>query len=579
MKEQSPNDNWRLQEGVPPDERWILQESEQRVTDQWSLQTTPEYEGREWQPVEYVKPRRSPLAWLLPTIISIALLAVVGYTAYRILPIDTDSGEPVAATPPAGPEPSEPAVSAVVTETMVPAETPAETTTPPPAPTEAASPAPTPVPELVTQEFGIVTSTYGVNARVAPNETANVIRILQQNEELMVLGREGDWLQLFVSDTPLVEGQPLSGTTGYAFGEFIQIQERQVSRALVNQVREYLGLEPTGEPVQEELAAPTEATPGATGESELALPTVTPTPEVAAGEAPSMTVTVNAVNGVNVRREPNIAETNVIRLLEFGTVLPAIARSADGAWVQVLLPDGLTGWVTAEFVTPSGDLQSLPLPGETPAAAAPGGEPVAPGTVITSGIEVTPPYTNVIPSGNEPAIIVLATNGVHARAAPAIEADSLGVVPEGAVLPAIARSPDSLWVQVELPAGELAWVIREAVNATPAVGALPAVEVETPTPTPEPVAVPPTPEPTPTPEPVEPITTGAARPLFLAVYEEPDSDTGLVGRIPRGGAVNVLGRNAAGDWLQVVLDTGAIGWASASGVSLDVEVTTLPVVE
>src|SRR5690606_38155553 len=113
----------------------------------------------------------------------------------------------------------------------------------------------------------------------------------------------------------LVEGQPLSGTIGYAFGEFIQIQERQVSLALVNQVREYVGLPLIGEPAQEQPEQPAETAPEEGEEIDLGLPTVTPTPEggapavateeATAGEAPSMTVTVNAVNGVNVRQEPN----------------------------------------------------------------------------------------------------------------------------------------------------------------------------------------------------------------------------------------------------------------------------------
>jgi SH3-like domain-containing protein len=322
------------------------------------------------------------------------------------------------------------------------------------------------------------------------------------------------------------------------------------------------------------------------GEASIPLPTVTPTREggvpeeaVAPGAAPPVTVTINAANGVNVRRDPDATVENTIRLLENGTILPVVARSEDGTWIQVLLPDGLTGWITSEFVEIAGDLESLPPPGETVTSTEPS---IATGEVITSGVEPPPPYTSVIPGENAPAVILVVPDGVNARSAPSTDADVITVVPEGAVLPALARSTDSQWVQVELPTDELAWIFRETVTATPAVGALPAVETETPTPTPEPVTATEeaaTDEAADEEAPVESVATASVRPLFLPVYAEPNSETESVARAPRGSALGVTGRNAAGDWIQVVSEDGTLGWVSANGVQVSVDVTTLPVVE
>jgi SH3-like domain-containing protein len=589
MKDQGSTDNWQLQEGKRDDDRWILRESEQNVSDQWSLQNAPEDEGLEWQPVEYVKPRRPAFAWILPTVIAVALLAVLGYTVYQLLPVllrgqeppettavvpTAEAGEETAPTP-AGETPSttEPEV---ITSTAAASPTAEET-------------APPPTPALVAQEFGTVTSTYGVNARVAPNTDADVIRILPQGEMLFIFSRQGDWLELFVNDTPLAEGQPLSGTIGYASAEFFEIATREITAQLVDEVLTYVGRAPTPEPAVAPTAVIT--TPEAGAGTELTLPTVTPTPEGAApvtgsvtetavGTATgtiSVTVTVNAVNGVNVRRTPTTENGNVIRLLENGTILPAIARSEDGEWVQVLLPDGVTGWIAASFVQVNGDLDSLPLP-ETAAATPTAGGPVVSGEVITSGVEPPPPYTSVVPSGNAPAIIVMVPDGVNAREAPDIGADAITVVPQGAVLPAIARSSDSQWVQVELPTGELAWIFRDTVTATPAVGALPAVEVETPTPTPEPPTAPAATATPAAPTPAPAAATATVRQLLLAVYAEPSSDAEIIARAARGSALDVLGRNTTGDWVQVRDEEGTVGWVAVNGVTVSVDVTTLPVV-
>lgn len=590
MKDQSSGDNWRLQEGERADDRWILQESEQRLADQWSLQNTPEELGQEWQPVEYVKARRPAMTWVLPTIITIALLAVIGYTVFTFLPgLFTEVQQP-----PAVVSPEKTPTAAGVAQEDTPVELTAVATEAPtvePTPTEPGPPSPTPVP-LVSQQFGVVNNTFGVNARTAPNTDAPVIRVLAFGETLFVFDvLDSTWVELFVNDTPLAEGQPLSGTIGYAAAEFLDLETREVSQQLVDEVNKYAGrFTPTPEPQPTAAPAPAEGV----GEA-VALPTVTPatggavvpgaalteteavtgTGAVTGSSAASLTVTINAVNGVNVRRDPAAVEGNVIRLLEFGTVVPAVARNEAGDWIQVLLPDGVTGWISAEYVQVNGDAADLPLPGAA-GGAAPAAPEVESGAVITSGFAVPDPYSNIVPT-NSPAIIVTVLEGVNARSAPDVDAALVVLVPQGVVLPATARSPDNQWVQVELPGGEAAWIFRDTVTETSAVGALPAVQAETPTPTPAPTAAPIVA--TPAPETAAPVATATVRQLMVNIYATPGSSGETVGRAPRGTGLDVTGRNTAGDWIQVVGDDGTLGWVAAGAVNVSVEIDTLPVVE
>ncbi len=571
MKDQNVDDNWQLREEGAPDEKWVLRESEQILDDQWELQSTPADDISGWQPVEYVKPHRPVAAWLLPTVITAALLVVIGYTGYRVLPSLLGWGSEEEPTPAAvatevpGVEASPTAMAVVeptptVEEVTSPTSTPAQV--PPPAPSN-----------LVDQQFATVSNPFGVNARVAPNTDATVIRILEAGETLWVFSTQGEWLELFVAEAPVVEDQPLLGTVGFAASEFFTVETREVSEDLKMQVLAYTNKLPTPTPEPPTpVAAPVGATTPVTG-------TLAPGEGAPTGAAPTgLTVTITAPAGVNVRTDPDATVENIIRLVENGVVLPAIARTADGTWIQVQLPDGVLGWIATEFITPSSDLSTLPTPDGEPAPT-PTPAPVTAGDVVTSGVAVAPPYTNVISAGT-PAIIVTVADGVNARSAPVLDANVEAVVPQGAVLPATGRSSDSQWVQVELPTGVLAWVFRDTVTATAEVGALPAVDGGAPTPTPTVAPLVLLPTPTPSPEPTAtPIpVTAEVRSFVLPVYTEPSSESDTVLSAPRGTEFTVIGRTAASDWLQV--ETGAgVGWVVAGNVTVSGDVTSVPVVE
>ena len=90
MKDDASSQGWELEDTGDAEDRWVLEESEQQLGDEWDLEGTPEPVGQ-WQPVEYDKPRRGGPAWILPTVVTIALLAVLGYSAVTLVPelVDT----------------------------------------------------------------------------------------------------------------------------------------------------------------------------------------------------------------------------------------------------------------------------------------------------------------------------------------------------------------------------------------------------------------------------------------------------------------------------------------------------------
>lgn len=69
---------------------------------------------------------------------------------------------------------------------------------------------------------------------------------------------------------------------------------------------------------------------------------------------------VVAIDGARVRANPTLDAT-VLNAYPFGTPMLVVARTAEEAWLQVLLPDGTIGWVFAELLRVYLDLNELPI--------------------------------------------------------------------------------------------------------------------------------------------------------------------------------------------------------------------------
>lgn len=348
-------------------------------------------------------------------------------------------------------------------------------------------------------------------------------------------------------------------------------------------------------------------------------PTIAPQPTATATVEPSPTIamaqlisgTVNAVGGVNARKEPAITG-EVLTLLDQGAGM-TVVRQQD-QWLQVILGDGVTvAWVAAEFVDqtpqaitlaelatiyaaaglPVPSAEAAPLTSLLPApsvtattlitdsladifattpTAAPGADDAVP-PLVTSGVVPNEPFTNTLPVAG-PALTITDTTGVNARSAPSTDGGLIVTVPNGAVLPVTGRTVAGDWLQVQLPDGVTAWMFAEAVVASPDAASAPVVEAAA-------AAVQTTTAPANTL--VEGAPSGATatitNELGANLRSAPSRDLGVVYSALQNESFTVVGRNGDGEWVQLVLPDGTFAWALATTVQLSIDAATLPVTQ
>ncbi len=86
---------------------------------------------------------------------------------------------------------------------------------------------------------------------------------------------------------------------------------------------------------------------------------------VSPGAPTGVTATVN-ISVLNFRRAPSLT-AEVLAKLNRGETYPVTGRTADNAWAQLTV-NGVSGWVSAQYVTFTGDFNSVPVvTGESPA--------------------------------------------------------------------------------------------------------------------------------------------------------------------------------------------------------------------
>lgn len=534
-----PLKNWQLEEGGEPLEQWKLQDTEQELG-HMRLQPTGGT-TKDWQPVEYQRtPAKGGRNWILPSIVIVALLIALGYVGY----VSLNRFDVGALTSGIGIGAATPTPEAVAPVAAAPTAAPTATSAPTlePSPTPSPTPEPSPTPALISVRYGTVNDSAGVNARREPSTTAEIIRLLNNAERVTVVRQEGEWLQVILSDN----------------------QAAWVAAQFIDQS---VGEQKTLEEWNATLVA-------------AGLPPVTPAADAAApASAPTqvtgapVNVTVIADPGATVRLEP-ATEAQVVGEALLSTVLVATARTDAADWLLVTLPDGRRGWILSGLVQAAGDATTLPvqpanylltegvLTAVMPTPAANAGF-----NLEVSGVVPAAPFTNTLPATG-PAIAISDTVGVNARTAPTLTGNILSVLPNGAVLPALGRSPDNLWVQVELPDKQLAWVFRDAVNVSSNIDDAPVVGGE------GDLAAPPTPA-----APTDGAATATIASLLGSnVRATPDNNSEPIETAARGTTFPVTGRSADGAWLQVQLADGAIGWILATTAELNVDVATLPVV-
>ena len=156
-------------------------------------------------------------------------------------------------------------------------------------------------------------------------------------------------------------------------------------------------------------------------------------------------IAVSETVGVRSRTAPTLT-ADVSSILPAGAVLPVVGRTADGAWVQVTLPDNQRVWVFAEVVNLSSDIASAPLIGES----------AAPSVAADGAATLT----------------VTSLLGANVRARPDSTSDALETVARNATFPALGRSADSSWIQIQLADGTAGWLLATAAQLSVAVETL-----------------------------------------------------------------------------------------------------------
>ncbi len=473
MSTEDPLKNWQLEDRKQQDpEQWKLEDAEQDLDKHLQLQSgeTEAY----WQPVEYERaaaPRRN---WVLPSVLIVALLAVLGYVGWiafgqlggdigalagitGLAPTETPAvdAEVAAAVSPA---PVDPITTLEPTATSAPVETPAPTV--PAEPTVAMA-------ELIS---GTVNAVAGVNARKEPS--GELIRLLTENEAVTVTKQEGDWLQVILPD---------GVTVAWVAADFI---DRTTQMVPLEQLASRYAA--AGLPIP---SAAADA--GAiTGTLDLA----TATPATGAGLLPTLALTGTApvlvVNGVlptapftnalpaigpaltisdtvgvNARAADS-TDGAVLTVVPNGAVLPVLGRNAAGDWLQVRLPDGQSAWMFAAAVLASPDAAAAPVVAGTaaPAAAVTATTPVTPTTPVLEGA----------PSGATATVANLL--GANLRSAPTRDIDPVYSAQQGESFTLVGRSGDSQWVQVVLPDGASAWALTATVDLSVGVETLPVTQ-------------------------------------------------------------------------------------------------------
>ena len=324
-----------------------------------------------------------------------------------------------------------------------------------------------------------------------------------------------------------------------------------------------------------------------------------------------MTITIDAVDGLNVRTAPEL-NADVVTLLPDQSAVPAIGRFATNEWILVDLGGGATGWVFTDLVTVVGELSTLPAitlgdlgpPTPTPTETATP-EP----TPISTPVEPPEPFTNVLPAG-VPGAIVFSAAGVNARDLPAADATVVTILPENAALPVVGRTADGEWLQVELPQGSTAWIFRATIIPRGDVNGVPVFDATgeaapaaaTPEPQVEATEVPaeasaeePAAEEPAVEEPVdegadgtepeaeasEPVVgaTVVIRKVVVPVLDSASADGVKIVQYGRGTVIPATGRSADGEWVQVLATTGETGWVAVKSVETSVALESLPVVE
>lgn len=155
---------------------------------------------------------------------------------------------------------------------------------------------------------------------------------------------------------------------------------------------------------------------------------------------PYPTGVVNA-SYLNVRSGPGV-QYGIVSTIRGGTYANLIGRNFDTTWLEIILGNGVRGWVNANFITTSYPIGTLPN---------------------TSGSYVAQPTATVTASH------------LNVRYGPGVGFAAFTVINQGQQVQLIGRDATSTWVKVRLPGGGEGWVNAKYLATSVPVSSLPFV--------------------------------------------------------------------------------------------------------
>jgi uncharacterized protein YgiM (DUF1202 family) len=200
-------------------------------------------------------------------------------------------------------------------------------------------------------------------------------------------------------------------------------------------------------------------------------------------------------------------------------------------------------------------------------------------------------------------VTVNSPTGLNARETPELGGAIIQLLTVDSAYPAVARTADNQWVQIQLPDNRLAWAAAQFLTPNGDIGTLSTQPLTEPIQLGSATAVTPTQPVTPTTAitPTEAITTTA--PVTATTETTPtvtqvaNGVTATVSNLSGSNAratpdraveplqlvqfntvLPVVGRSADNEWIQVTLAEGQLVWVLANTVTLNTDIAVLPIV-
>lgn len=189
--------------------------------------------------------------------------------------------------------------------------------------------------------------------------------------------------------------------------------------------------------------------------SDTPLPTFAPSTETAPLVAPTNNPGIpDAIvkpesGGLRLREAPD-TDAPILAHLDPLTALDVIGRTEEGAWVQVVGPQGSLGWVTSEHLQFSINVAQMPVTFAT-LTPTPTPTPVRPTETAT-------------PSEGAGAQVKADGGGLNLRASPGTAAPILTTLAALTPLTVVGRTENNAWLEVVTPVGNHGWVLARFVD-------------------------------------------------------------------------------------------------------------------